>query len=115
MSLERISKALVNLGLSKSDVGVYIFLALEGPKRVKSIVETLKIGRYQIFQSLKNLQNKEIVVADIMDQDTYSALPFEEVLELLIKTEKNQTDAIQEKKLILLKNLKLKKEKYLLE
>ena len=109
MSLERILKALVSLGLSKSDARVYIFLALEGPKKVTSIVENLKIGRHQIYRSLKNLQNKEIIVADMRVQNTYSALPFEEVLELLIKTEKNQTDTIQKKKLILLKNLKIKK------
>ena len=112
MSLERIFKALVSLGLSKSDTRVYIFLALEGPKKVQSIVENLKMGRHRICRILKNLQNKKIVVSSIKDENIYSALPFEEALELLIKTEKNQTNAIQEKKLILLENLRIKKKKY---
>jgi sugar-specific transcriptional regulator TrmB len=114
MSLERIFKALVSLGLSKSDARVYIFLALEGPKKVTSIVENLKIGRHQIYRSLKNLQNKKIIIADIKDQNTFSALPFKEALESLIKTKKTQTNAIQEKKLILQKNLSNKKEKFYL-
>jgi sugar-specific transcriptional regulator TrmB len=101
MSLERIFKALVSLGLSKSEARVYIFLALEGQKKVQSIVDNLKMGRHRICRILKNLQNKKIVVSSIKDENTYSALPFEEALELLIKTEKNQTNAIQEKKLIL--------------
>jgi sugar-specific transcriptional regulator TrmB len=112
MSLERIFKALVSLGLSKSDARVYIFLALEGPQKVTSMVENLKIGRRQICRILINLQNKKIIVSSIKDENTYSALPFEEALELLIKTEKNQTNAIQEKKLILLENLRIKKKKY---
>ena len=112
MSLERIFKTLVSLGLSKSDARVYMFLALDGPKKVTSIVENLKIGRNQICRILKKLQNKKIIVSSIKDENTYSALPFEEALELLIKTEKNQTNAIKEEKLILLENLRIKKKKY---
>jgi len=40
----------------------------------------------------------------------FSALPFEEALEALIKTEKKQTKKIQEKKETLLSNLKTIKE-----
>lgn len=112
MSLERIFQALVSLGLSKSDARVYIFLALKGPKKVTSIVNNLKIGKKQIFLSLKNLQNKGIITGGIRDQNAFSALPFEEALESLIKTEKNQTNIMQEKRRVILENLKkLRKKK----
>ena len=98
MSLERIFKALVSLGLSQTDARVYIFLALKGPKKARNIVDNLKINKQQIIHSLENLQNKGIIIADLDKKNTFSALPFEEALELLIKMEKEQAQAIQESK-----------------
>ena len=100
MSLERIFKTLVSLGLSEPDARVYIFLALKGPKETNSIVNNLKINKQQIIQSLRNLQNKDIIVVDIEKHNTFSALPFEEALKLLIKTEKEQTKIKKENLLL---------------
>ena len=95
MSLERIYKALVSLGLSESDARVYKFLALKGPKKLGKIVNNLKISNKQIVQSLKNLENKGIIT-DIDSHKGYSALPFEKALKLLIKKEKEHTKIKQE-------------------
>ena len=111
MSLERIYQALVSLGMSETDVRVYIFLALKGPKKAKNIVDNLKISKQKIIQSLKNLQNKGIIIAELKNQNGFSALPFEEALEALIKTKKKQTKKIQETKETLLLNLKTIKKK----
>ena len=96
MSLERVFKALVNLGLSESDARVYIFLALKGPKKLRKIVDNLKISKQQIVRSLRNLQDKGIIVSDLVSQKGFSALPFEKALKLLIKTKKEQTKMMQE-------------------
>ena len=106
LSLERVFKALTSLGLSESDARVYMFLALKGPKKPDKIVDKLKISNKQIIQSLKNLQNKGIIIAELKNQNGFSALPFEEALEALIKTKKKQTKKIQETKETLLLNLK---------
>ena len=106
MSLERIFKALVSLGLSQNDARVYMFLALTGPKKALRIVRNLKISKQQICRSLKNLQNKGIIVADIENQNAFSALPFDKALESLIKMEKKQTLIIQETNETLLSNWK---------
>jgi len=90
LSLERIFKALVSLGLSEPDARVYIYLALKGPKKRESIVYDLKISRYQIVQSLENLQNKNIIISDPKIKNSLSVLPFEKALKLLIKAEKEQ-------------------------
>ena len=95
MSLERIFKALVSLGLSQIDARVYIFLALKGPEKALSIVKNLKISKEQIHRSLKHLQDKGIIVSDSEDKNSFSALPFEEALKLLIKTEREQTKVMQ--------------------
>ena len=96
MSLERVFKALVSLGLSETDARVYIFLALKGPKKPRKIVDNLKISKQQIVRSLRNLRDKGIIVSDLDSQKGFSALPFEKALKLLIKTEKEQTQMMQE-------------------
>jgi sugar-specific transcriptional regulator TrmB len=95
LSLERIFKALVDLGLSEPDARVYIFLALNGPKDAKILIEKLKISQQQILQSLRNLKNEEIILTDNKNRKIFSALPFEKALKLLIKTEREQTKTVQ--------------------
>lgn len=107
MSLERIYNALITLGISQIEARVYIFLALTGPKKTGSLVTNLKISRQQIIQSLQNLQNKGIILVDLESQNAFSALPFEEALESLIKTEKKQTQNLQETKEALLSNWRI--------
>ena len=106
MSLERIFKALVSLGLSQNDARVYIFLALKGSKKLKSIFDILQINKQQIVHSLENLQNKGIIVEDLDKKKTFSALAFEEALESLIKNKKKQAQTMQETKETLLSSWK---------
>ena len=106
LSLERVFKALTSLGLSESDARVYIFLALKGPTKTGNIVNDLKMSRQQIYRSLKFLQDKRIVFADRKNQDVFSALLFEKALELLIETEEEKTEILQETKKSILQDWK---------
>jgi sugar-specific transcriptional regulator TrmB len=106
LSLERIFKALVSLGLSERDAQVYVYLALKGPTKTGSIVDNLKMSRQQIHRSLKFLQDKRIVFADRKNQDVFSALLFEKALELLIETEEEKTEILQETKKSILQDWK---------
>jgi len=106
LSLEHIFKALGSLGLSQIEARVYIFLALTGPKKALNIVKDLKISKQQIYESLKHLQNKGIIVADIENKNNFSALPFEKALELLIKAEKVKNQILKETKKTLLSDWK---------
>jgi len=89
LSLERVFKALVSLGLSEPDARVYIFLALKGPNQVVSIVDKLKINKKEIIRSLGNLQKKGII-SQVDDAKGFQVLSFEKTLKLLIKLEKEQ-------------------------
>ena len=104
MSLQRIFKALVILGLSQIDARVYIFLALKGPEEALSIVRNLKTTKQQICQSLKHLQDKGIIISDTENGKMFSALPFEEVLKSLLRKEKEQNKMMQK---ILLENWRI--------
>ena len=106
MSLERIFKALESLGLSQTDIRVYIFLALRGPRKATVLVDNLKLSKKSIHHSLKHLQDKGIIIADSKNQSVFSAVLFEKALELLIETEKAQTQILQEAKEVALSEWK---------
>lgn len=95
MSLERVIKALSGLGLSRVDAGVYVYLAKKGPNKVVALARAMNINKQKIYTSLKTLQTKGLVTKY---RTTFSALPFEEALDLLIKMEKEQAQAMHENK-----------------
>jgi sugar-specific transcriptional regulator TrmB len=91
-----LSKALVNLGLSKQDAEVYIFLATQGPQKGKNIAGALKLYKQQLYRSLKNLQGRGMVTATLEHPAHFSAVPIEKVIELIIKAKLEQAKALQE-------------------
>ena len=98
MSLERVIKALIDLGLSRQDAEIYVYLAKHGPLSDISLTKKLKIKKKQLIQILNNLKHKEIVrTVDRTSIELY-AIPFEEALNLLIEINKQQNVALQEVK-----------------
>ena len=105
MSLERVINALIDLGLSRVDAEVYVYLAKKGPNKVAALARAMNINKQKIYTSLKTLQTKGLVTKD---RTTFSALPFEEALDLLIRMEKEQAEAMHESKEKLLATWKTK-------
>ena len=98
MSQERVLKALVSLGLSQTDAEVYVFLATEGPQKARDIATALKTYKRKIYRNLKSLQNKEIVNATLEQPAQFSAIPFDKVLNLLIKAHMEEAQYIEQNK-----------------
>ena len=107
MSLERIFKALVDLGLSQTETQVYMFLATRGPNRARQVATALEIRRQQIYRILKCLQNKAIIIPNKERPTKFSALPFEETLDLLIEYKKKNAKKAQKSKKELLSSWKI--------
>ena len=93
MSLERVIKALVGLGLSRVEAEVYVFLAKKGPLTVETLLKFLNYKKNKILSSLKTLSSKKLIFQGVKE---YVALPFEEALELLIEQEKEKAKVLQE-------------------
>ena len=106
MSLERIFKALINLGLSETDAQVYIFLATKGPTKARNLIHNITVTKRQIYRSLKQLQNKGLINANDELPTKFSALPFEVVLDMLIKMKKEQAQDIKKRRKELLSSWK---------
>jgi sugar-specific transcriptional regulator TrmB len=86
LSHERVLKALVGLGLSEIEAEVYIFLATKGPQKARNIMVALKFCHPQLYRSLKNLGEKGIVSTTLEQPVKFSAIPFDKLLDMLIKT-----------------------------
>lgn len=95
MSLERVIKALIGLGLSRVDAEVYVYIAKKGPQTAVDLARALNYDKQKINASLRNLQTKELVTKD---RTIFTAIPFEEALELLIKMENEQAQVMHESK-----------------
>jgi sugar-specific transcriptional regulator TrmB len=87
LSQERVFRTLVSFGLTRTDIKVYISLAKKGPQKGKDLRNSLSMQKQQLYPSLKSLQSKGVVTATIERPAIFSALPFEKVLDLLIKAD----------------------------
>jgi sugar-specific transcriptional regulator TrmB len=95
LSLKRIIKVLGNLGLSQTDAQVYIYLATNGANKARTIVDYLNVNRGQVYKSLKRLQKKRVTIASDEHPIEFSAVPFEDVLDMLMKIKKEQAKVLQ--------------------
>ena len=93
MSLELVINALVSLGLTRIDAEVYVYIAKKGSQTVKKLVMALNYSKNQIYSSIKELTIRGLVTKRGM---LFSALPFEETLELLIELNKEKAQCLQD-------------------
>lgn len=98
MSKERIIKALEQLGLSNTDTQIYLFLAKNGPHELRDIASALSLYEKKVQRSLSDLQTQKIVRASIENPSEFTAMPFEEMINLLIEIKKEKAKAMQESK-----------------
>ncbi len=98
MSKEWMLQTLTTLGFTKTDALVYLYLAFEGPQQAKNIAQTLKINKPKLYRSLRKLEQKRIAIASQKRPVHFSVVPFEKILEGLIKAQLNEAKRIERKK-----------------
>ena len=103
MNLERIIETLTTLGLSRLDAEIYVYIARNGPKSVNDLDNSLNYSKSQISNSLKKLIAITLVSKE---EPMFSALPFEDALELLIEKQRAKEKTLKETKNHLVKTWK---------
>jgi HTH-type transcriptional regulator, sugar sensing transcriptional regulator len=98
VSQEQVLKMLIGLGLTRLDSEVYIFLAKKGPLKGIEITKGLKAQKQPLYRSLKNLQSKGIVTATLEHPARFTAVSFDKVVDIFIKTKMAEAQRIQENK-----------------
>jgi sugar-specific transcriptional regulator TrmB len=98
MSREWMLKTLESLGLKHLDAEVYVYLAQNNPQKARDIAEALETYKRQLYRSLRKLQRKGMVSASQERPALFSAVSFDKVLDLCIKTNKEEAQRIEENK-----------------
>jgi sugar-specific transcriptional regulator TrmB len=91
-------KALMDLGLSRTDAEVYLFLATKAPQKATDIANALKIKNQQLYPSLRNLQNKGIINCTSEHPKLFSTVPIEEALSTFINASLKEAQHMEENK-----------------
>ncbi len=98
MSQEKVLKTLGDFGLTTLDSKVYVYLAKSGPKKGNEISKAVKIQKQQLYRSLKKLQSKAIVSATLEHPTRFSAVSFEQVIDLFVRAKLEEAQSIQHEK-----------------
>ena len=98
MSREWIIRALVGLGLKRTDAQVYVFLAKTGPQKARTIASQLGMYKQQLYRSLKTLQNKGMVNATFEHPACFSAVSLEKILDAFIEAKKKEAQRVEQNK-----------------
>jgi sugar-specific transcriptional regulator TrmB len=91
-------KTLVGLGLTRLDSQVYIYLAKRGPQKGQDLSKGLKVQKQQLYRSLKNLESKGIVSATLEHPARFTAVSFDKVVDIFVKSKMAEAHSIQENK-----------------
>lgn len=86
----------MSMDLSETDAQVYVFLALNGPHRAREISRRMNLYKAQLYRSLRNLQDKDIALATADSPAVFSVIPFERLLDMLVKIRKEQEGALRD-------------------
>jgi sugar-specific transcriptional regulator TrmB len=95
---------LSTLGFDQVDARVYVYLAKKGMRKAIEIRKATKLTKQQLYPSLKRLQSKGIVSSTIEHPARFSAMPFQRVLDFLIKAKIEETRRLQQSKAEILSN-----------
>jgi sugar-specific transcriptional regulator TrmB/predicted transcriptional regulator len=98
LSEEGLMKVLRDLGLSRREAEIYIFLSRRGPQAANSVSTMLKIERVQTYRALKSLQEKGIIETTLETPTRFSAVPFDGLLNSLITTRKGRISELETQK-----------------
>lgn len=96
--MEAVFKILSDIGLTDQELKVYLCLTNKGAVKVREISQALKVGRVQLYRVLNDLQKRGMVESSFGYPAVYTAVPFEEVLDLLVESKKEEAKNVEASK-----------------
>lgn len=98
MSGNDIIQFLRNLGLSRRETDVYLFLAKHGVSSTSFVAKRLKIERVQAYRIFKKMQEEGFIATTLERPTRFTAVPFEELLESFINARKTEVQNLVDQK-----------------
>lgn len=107
---ETIKRVLKNSGLTEKEAEVYIFLARHDVRKGTEIARLLRKDKAQVFRILRRLQAKGFVEATLDFPTRFTIVPFENVIDSIVKAKQDEVAFIKETKKDLLDYLSKKRQ-----
>lgn len=104
MSQKKALDILRDFGLTKKEAEVYLFLARYETLTGGEITKHTKIARSLVYRILKSLQTKGLVETILESPIRFMAIPFENAIDLIIRTKQEEVLQVQKAKKDLLKD-----------
>jgi sugar-specific transcriptional regulator TrmB len=102
LSEKNIFNVLRDSKLTENESKVYVFLAKSDAQRACNISRSLSMHKAQVYRVLKNLESRGMVDLTLEKPARYTAVPFEQLLEFLIKTKRDDVSFLEHNKNALL-------------
>ena len=91
-------KTLLNLGFKQRNAEVYVFLALNGIHTASDIAKATGTHKRQVYIALKKMKDLKIVSGSKEMPAHFSAMPFDKLLDFLIKSNLEEANRIEKDK-----------------
>ena len=95
---EKVLRTLESLGLLPFEAQVYVFLGKRGPQKARDIIKSLSVPKQLLYVTIKSLQSRGLITATLEHPATFSAIPFERVLDLFVKSKMEEVQRIERNK-----------------
>jgi sugar-specific transcriptional regulator TrmB/CBS domain-containing protein len=98
MGEEEILQFLKDLGLSKTESDIYLFLAKRGPLSASFVAKKLRMERVHAYRKFKRLQEKGFVTATLERPTRFRVVPLEELLDFFINAKKTEISNLEKRR-----------------
>jgi len=96
--LADIEKTFLQFDLSRNEIRVYLYLARSGVQKAREISDTLSLHRTETYRILRDLEKRGLVSCILEKPLKFTAVPFEDAYDVLVKTKKLNVQLLERKK-----------------
>jgi HTH-type transcriptional regulator, sugar sensing transcriptional regulator len=96
--LADIEKTFLQFDLSRNEIRVYLYLARSGVQKAREISDTLSLHRTETYRILRDLEKRGLLSCILEKPLKFTAVPFEEAYDILVKTKKLNVELLERKK-----------------
>lgn len=96
--LADIEKTLLQFDLSRNEIRVYLYLARSGVQKAREISDTLSLHRTETYRILRDLEKRGLLSCILEKPLKFTAVPFGDAYDVLVKTKKLNLQLLERKK-----------------
>jgi HTH-type transcriptional regulator, sugar sensing transcriptional regulator len=96
--LADIEKTFLQFDLSRNEIRVYLYLARSGIQKAREISDALALHRTETYRILRDLEKRGLLSCILEKPIKFTAVPFEDAYDILVKTKKLNVEMLERKK-----------------